>query len=62
MKNKSLVLFVLLAAVAMQAEEMRFVDFTALGGVKCRLTAEGAAMWRVRTAHADGTFAEASES
>ena len=43
---------------APQAGEIRFVDFTAPGGVKCRLTAEGAAMWRVRTARADGTFAE----
>ena len=58
MRNKSLVLFVLLAAVVAQAEEMRFVDFTTSGGVKCRLTAEGAAMWRMRTARADGTFAE----
>ncbi|MBO6121659.1 MAG: hypothetical protein J6Q49_07350, partial [Kiritimatiellae bacterium] len=41
---------------ATQAGEIRFVDFTAPGGVKCRLTAEGAAMWRVRTARADGTF------
>jgi len=40
------------------AGEMKSVGFTMAGGVKCRLTAEGAAMWRVRTARADGTFAE----
>ena len=36
----------------------RAVDFTTPGGVRCRLTAEGGAMWRVRTARPDGTFAE----
>ena len=34
------------------------VDFTAPGGVKCRLTADGSAMWRLRTAKSDGSFAE----
>ena len=47
----------LMAAIGW-AGEMKSVDFTMAGGVKCRLTAEGAAMWRVRTARADGTFAE----
>ena len=47
-----------LVAAVVWAGEMKSVDFTAPGGVKCRLTAEGAAMWRVRTARADGTFAE----
>ena len=34
------------------------VDFTAPNGVKCRLTAEGSQMWRLRTARADGSFAD----
>ena len=38
--------------------EMRAVDFTAPGGVRCRLTAEGSAMWRLRTARGDESFAE----
>ena len=44
----------LLAAVAVGAE-VKSVDFIAPGGVKCRLTAEGASMWRRRTARDGGT-------
>ena len=48
----------LLSMAVVGADVVKSVDFTAAGGVKCRLTAEGASMWRVRTALADGTFAE----
>ena len=58
MKIGLIAVYGLLATAAVWAEAVKSVDFTAPGGVKCRLTAEGAAMWRVRTARADGTFAE----
>ena len=35
-----------------------YVDFTAPGGVRCRLTADGSSMWRLRTAKSDGSFDE----
>lgn len=34
------------------------VDFTAPGGVRCRLTADGSAMWRLRAANPNGEFQE----
>ena len=58
MKIGLIAVYGLLATVAVWADAMKSVDFTAPGGVKCRLTAEGASMWRIRTARADGTFAE----
>ena len=58
MKIGLIAVYGLLATAAVWADAMKSVDFTAPGGVKCRLTAEGASMWRVRTARADGTFAE----
>lgn len=58
MKIGLIAVYGLLATAAVWADAVKSVDFTAPGGVKCRLTAEGASMWRIRTARADGTFAE----
>ena len=58
MKIGLIAVYGLLATVAVWADAMTSVDFIAPGGVKCRLTAEGASMWRIRTARDDGTFAE----
>lgn len=48
-----------LCVCATVAEEMTQVEFVAHGGVKCRLTADGSSMWRLRTAELDGSFADA---
>ena len=55
---RRLMFLLCLAAASGWADDLRCVDFTAPGGVKCRLTAEGSQMWRLRTADADGRFAE----
>ena len=58
MKIGLIAVYGLLATAAVWADAMKSVDFIAPGGVKCRLTAEGASLWRIRTARDDGTFAE----
>ena len=55
---RRLMFLLCLAAASGWADDLRCVDFTAPGGVKCRLTAEGSQIWRLRTADADGRFAE----
>ena len=55
---RSLIFLLCLAAASGWADGLLCVDFAAPGGVKCRLTAEGSSLWRLRTARGDGSFAE----
>ena len=57
-RMRGLIAVFCLAAACGWANGARTVDFAAPGGVRCRLTAEGSQMWRLRTARGDGSFAE----